>query len=354
MVNVFIYGMGRIGRAVTRLLHDEYSSTFNIVGFGDPVLTPSKCAYLLKYDTVYGQWKDVTVEGTDSDTNATLSIDGTSYPFATDTDVLTSDSKIYTILSDSTISTNGVAVLDCSGLFSVQNGEFLNLGANYVVKFYPSNSNVIVRGVNIESANNQDMISMGSCSTEIAVRILNIVANSLGSEILCGGITTIHAYTNDQAIADSYSEAPERGRAAAQNIVPTTTNAADLIGSVLTSLSTKIITNAYRVPLLCGSLLQFELCMPTTFDEGAIWNIFSDSSLSDITVIEDSIVSSDVINSSGSMLPVQNTIKTVSETFGSLIKFAVVYDNEKGFAKDCLECLSEIISNGFWNSILYS
>lgn len=354
MVNVFIYGMGRIGRAVTRFLHDEYSSTFNIVGFGDPILTPSKCAYLLKYDTVYGQWKDIEVEGTDSDTNATLFIDNRSYPFATETDVLTTDSKIYTILSDSTVSTNGVVVLDCSGLFSVGNGEFLNLGANYVVKFYPSNSNIIVRGVNVSNALNQDMISMGSCSTAIAVRVLNAVESVLGSEVLCGGITTIHAYTNDQAIADSYSEAPERGRAAAQNIVPTTTSADDLIGSVLTNLSGKIITNAYRVPVLCGSLLQFELCMPTTLDKEAIWNIFSDNSLSDITVVEDSIVSSDVINSSGSMLPVRSTIKTVSETFGSLTKFAVVYDNEKGFAKDCLECLSEIISEGIWSSILYS
>ena len=352
MVNVLIYGMGRIGRAVTRLLHDEYSSTFNIVGFGDPVLTPSKCAYLLKYDTVYGQWGDTEVEGTDSDTNATLSINSTSYPFATDTGVLDADSKLYTILSGTTIA-NNVAVLDCSGLFSVREGEFLNLGAKYVVKFYPSDSNVIVRGVNIESANDQDMISMGSCSTEIAVRVLNAVESNLGSEVLCGGITTIHAYTNDQAIADSYSEAPERGRAAAQNIVPTTTNADDLIGSVLTSLSTKIVTNAYRVPVLCGSLLQFELCMSSSTAEDDVFNIFNDGSLSDITVVEDSIVSSDVINSSGSMLPVRNTVRTVDETFGSLIKFAVVYDNEKGFAKDCLECLYEIISGGIWNDILH-
>lgn len=342
MINVFIYGLGRIGRATTRLILDSYSSKFEIFGFADPVLTPSKFAYLLKYDTVYGMSShDI---GSD-DSSGKVIIDSKEYPFYTSPNLSSN-------FDGGIIGQNKIIVIDCSGLSDsggTRAQDFLALGARYVAYFYPmviSGLGVayLGKGLNSTIDSGVTLISTVSCSTQAAAQVLNTLKNNLPNTLEQGSITSIHAYTNDQSAVDSYSFTDVRGRAAAQNIIPTTTTANKYIGRLITEYNGKITGIAYRVPVLCGSLLQFELVYSDSsgsITKEGVWDAlrqYFDNN-------QDDLVSSDIIGYSKSIQPIYNSIRVINSNDRTLVKLAVIFDNEMGFAMDSLDCLTEAQTN---------
>lgn len=344
MINVFIYGLGRIGRATTRLILDSYSSKFEIFGFADPVLTPSKFAYLLKYDTVYGRGIDDAV-GDDEAHNVT--IEGKFYSFITSSNIGSSGFD-----PNGTIGQNKTIVIDCSGLADsggTRAQDFMALGARYVAYFYPmviSGMSVayLGKGLNSTIDSGVTLMSTVSCSTQAAAQVLNTLKNNLSNTLEQGSITSIHAYTNDQSAVDSYSFTDVRGRAAAQNIIPTTTTANKYIGRLITEYNGKFTGIAYRVPVLCGSLLQFELVYSDSsgsITKEGVWDALKQYFDNN----QDDLVSSDIIGYSKSVQPIYNSISVINSNDRTLVKFAAIFDNEMGFAMDSLDCLTEAQTN---------
>jgi len=327
-VKVAINGFGRIGRLAFRIMFGQ--KDFQIVAIND-LTDAQQLAYLLKYDSAQGRYaKNVSFEGND------LVVEGVKIPvFAQKDPALLpwADLKVD-------------VVLECTGFFTSKEtaGAHIKAGARKVVISAPAKEKdvpTVVFGVNEKTLTGAEtIISAASCTTNCLAPIAKILDDSFG--IVKGFMTTVHAYTNDQMTLDGPHKAgiaSRRGRAAAANIVPSTTGAAKAVSLVLPQLKGKMDGLALRVPVITGSVVDLvcELKRNVTRDEinAAVKAAQSET----VGYTEDPIVSSDVIGiTQGTLLDASCT--SVMEVDGKqLVKVISWYDNEMSYTSQMVRSL---------------
>ena len=245
VTRIGINGFGRIGRLVLRANEDRNAGKVVVAAIND--LTDAKTnAHLLKYDTSYGRYPG-TVEANNGD----LIVDGRSI-------------KVFSERDPAQIpwSEMGVdLVIESTGLFTDADkaAGHLKGGAKKVIISAPAKGEdlTLVMGVNDEmyDADKHNIISNASCTTNCFATMVKVLHDSFGIEH--GLMSTIHSYTNDQAILDQRHGDLRRARAAAENIIPTSTGAARAVGLVLPELNGKLNGVAFRVPTATGSITDF-------------------------------------------------------------------------------------------------
>ncbi|KKN93545.1 hypothetical protein LCGC14_0197340 [marine sediment metagenome] len=325
MTRIAINGFGRIGRPTFKKILKDHPN-LEIVAINDLTGTET-LAHLLRYDSVYGIYSKQVKFTEDS-----LLINGTSDGKKIKVLAETDPAKLPWKNLDIDI------VLECTGRFTNYEGAKRHLasGAKKVIISAPCKSpevNMFVLGVNEEkySPKEDNVISMASCTTNCLAPIAKVLNDNF--KIIRGFITTCHSYTNDQRILDIAHKDLRRTRAAALNIIPTSTGAAKAIGSVIPELDGKLDGIAFRVPVPTVSILDLicEVEKKTTAQE--VNYTFKKASKAEnfkgILGIEDALlVSSDYIGNSFSAI-VDSSLTMAKD---SLVKVVAWYDNEWGYA----------------------
>ncbi len=331
MFKIAINGFGRIGRPALRRIFDNHLN-LELVAIND--LTDTKTlSHLLKYDSVYGMYgKQVAA------TENCLKIDGTEIKVFAEMD----PSKLPWKELDIDI------VLECTGNFTEYEGakKHLEAGAKKVIISAPSKSKEIatfVLGVNEEKydSKKQDIVSMGSCTTNCLAPVAKVLDDNY--VIVRGFMTTVHSYTNDQRILDLPHKDIRRARAAALNIIPTSTGAAYAIGKVLPNLEGKLDGIALRIPTATVSILDLicEVKKSTTSEEVnyTLKKTSESPGLKGILGVEDAeLVSSDFKGNSFSSI-VDASLTMVND---NLVKIVSWYDNEWAYACRLVEFAEHI------------
>lgn len=332
MTKVAINGLGRIGRAVLKIIVER--PELELVGIND-LVAPDNLAYLLKYDTVYGRYPKRVEHTQDS-----LIIEGKEYQYFQQKEpekLPWQDLKVE-------------IVFECTGVFRKQEdlAKHLQAGAKKVILSAPAKSEgieVVVPGVSDQSnSKDNSLISCASCTTNCIAPVVEIMNRRIGVKKAI--MTTIHAYTASQALVDQPSKKFRRGRAAAANLVPTSTGAAIATTKVLPELENKFDGVAIRTPVVVGSISDITLVTqkPTTIAE--INQIFREESQNEqyqgiLGVCEEQIVSSDIIGDTHASL-VDLTMTQVVD--GDLVKVMSWYDNEYGYANQMVREAMNLIS----------
>ena len=327
MKKVAINGFGRIGRLFFRKAFGN--NQFEIVAIND-LGDVENLAYLLKYDTVYRKYnKDVSFIKTE--TKQAIVVDGKEIAFV--------QQKDPTLLPWGQMGID--LVVESTGVYESfeKNQAHINAGAKRVVITAPAKDadgtmgQTVLLGVNDDKMNVCSITSNGSCTTNSASPVMAVLAESVGVKKAC--LTTTHSYTNTQSMVDSPVRGSDfrRGRAGAQNIVPSTTGAAIAVTRTLPELVGKFDGVAMRVPTPAGSVsdITFVAARPTTVEE--INTILKDAANSDrwkgiLKVTDDQVVSSDVLGEECGALVDLRFTKVVD---GDLVKVLSWYDNEWGY-----------------------
>ena len=330
---IAINGFGRIGRTILRILLLS-ESDIEVVAIND-LGDYETLAYLLKYDTVFGVLKeDVKVE------NEKL--------------IVGDSIKDISLISERDPSLipwkklNVDIVIESTGVFSNKDSlkKHLDAGARKVILTVPPKDKIdatIVMGVNDQILDkNMKLISNASCTTNCLAPIAKVLDENFG--IISGLMTTVHAYTNDQALADTTHNDFRRGRNATQNIIPTTTGAAKAVGMVLPNLNDKLDGLAMRVPVPDGSVVDLvaELEKDTTVKEvNSTMKIASETEMKGI--IEYSsvpLVSSDIIGNPASSIIDSSSTQLLG---GNFVRLLAWYDNEWGYSNRIVDLVEHII-----------
>ncbi|MCH7814014.1 MAG: type I glyceraldehyde-3-phosphate dehydrogenase [Planctomycetes bacterium] len=327
-VTVGINGFGRIGRLVTRALLAR-KSEFTIAAINDLADAPV-LAHLLKYDSVHGRYPgDVQADGPN-----TLMVDGQAIK------VLTERSPAKLPWAEL-----GVEVaLEATGVFSRRSsekggyGDHLTAGAKRVILSAPAKDEVdftVVFGVNDHKLSAEHTcLSNASCTTNCLAPVVKVLHDNFG--LIEGLMTTVHAYTNDQRIADQIHTDPRRARAGAMNIIPTTTGAARAVGKVIPELNGKLNGLALRVPVADGSLTDLVARLEkkvTVDDVNAALEAAANGRLKGIMEYsEDPLVSSDIIGNPHSCILDSLSTMTMPAGGGNMVKLYGWYDNEWAYS----------------------
>ena len=321
MVKVAINGFGRIGRLVFRLMEED--PEFEIVAIND-LTDAEQLAYLLKYDTNHRNYKLDEISFNENK----IVVSGKEIPIYAEKDP--------SLLPWGSLGVD--VVFECTGAFTSleKASAHITAGAKKVIISAPAKGELktIVYNVNHETLDGtEQVISAASCTTNCLAPVLNAIEKEFGVEK--GYMTTVHAYTNDQAtldIAHKKGIFARRGRACAANIVPASTGAASAIGEVLPSLKGKLDGTAMRVPVPTGSVvdLTLELKKNTTAEE--INEVFKKYQNETLKITMDPIVSSDVIGLHYGAV-VDGLSTNVLDVDGKqLVKVVAWYDNEMGYS----------------------
>lgn len=334
-MRVAINGFGRIGRAVFRVA--EARDDLDIVAVND-LFDPAALRYLLNYDTVMGRFEGgVRIEGDE---------------------LITDRSRVkMTALRDPKSLPWGEleidAVVESTGVFRTREGcaQHLEAGAKRVILTVPAKDKVdytVVLGVNDSELNDSHrIVSNASCTTNCLAPLASVIHRHFGLKE--GVINTVHAYTNDQRLADVPHEDWRRSRAAAENIIPTSTGAAKAVGEVLPELKGRLDGIASRVPVPDGSVVDLfcELDKSATLD--AIHDAIREESAAGLKGIlqysTDPLVSSDIIGNPHSSI-FDASFSQVSG--GKYLKVLSWYDNEWGYSNrvcDLLQRFAKISAN---------
>jgi glyceraldehyde 3-phosphate dehydrogenase len=322
---VGINGFGRIGRLVLRAMVEK-GNTFQVMAIND-LFDADMLAYMFKYDSTQGKFPGkVEVKGT------SIVINGKEIPILNE--------KEPAKLPWGKLGVD--VVLESTGRFTSRAAEgkpgydtHLTAGAKRVLLSAPAKDKpdaTIVLGVNDDTLNaSMKCISNASCTTNSLAPACKVLHESIG--IVKGLMTTVHAYTNDQAILDMPYKDKRRGRAAALNTVPSTTGAAKALGEVIPALKGKLHGYALRVPVPDGSItdLTFLAARKTSVEEiNGVMKAAADGPMKGIIeYVTDPIVSSDVIgNPASSIFDSTNTIVLD----GDMVKVTMWYDNEWGYS----------------------
>lgn len=325
MIKVAINGFGRIGRLAFRQIVTQ--TDFDIVAIND-VGNVEDLAYLVKYDSVHRSFHEdeISFEGSD------LIVAGKHI-------------KVFSEMDPANLPWKDLdvdLVLECTGKFTSYDDaqKHIDAGAKKVLISAPGKGlmKTIVYNVNHEELTDEDVIvSAASCTTNCLAPVLKVINDKIG--IKKGFMTTVHAYTNDQAtldIAHKKGIKARRGRACAQNIVPASTGAAKAIGLVIPSLLNKMDGNAYRVPVADGSVIDvtLELANNTTVEE--INKILESAQNETLKFTMDPIVSSDILGKKYGAV-VDGLSTSIVEADGTqLVKVVAWYDNEYGYTAQML------------------
>ena len=327
-IKIGINGFGRIGRMVFRIM-EERSDT-EVVAIND--LAPAaSLAHLLKYDTVHGRFGKEVLVG-----EGAFQVDGRTVRILAERDP-----------AQLPWGELGVDfVVEATGIFVTRDAcaKHLEAGASKVLLTVPPKDEIdrmVVLGVNEGDLTAADkIISNASCTTNCLAPLTKVVHDNFG--IVKGLVTTVHAYTNDQRIADMIHKDLRRARAAAANIIPTTTGAARAVGKVIPELDGLLDGMAMRVPVPDGSVVDLvaELSKDVTVDE--VNTAFKAAAAGPmkglLAYTEDPIVSSDIVGN-----PHSSTIDGLSTmvTGGNLLKVVSWYDNEWGYSNRVVDLIAK-------------
>ena len=324
-IKLAINGFGRIGRLAFRRAYEV--GGFEVVAIND-LVNAATLAYLLRYDTTHKQWGVGDIGF-----------------YAAKNDLIYKGAHIHVLGQKDPTLLNwkdyGVdVVLECTGRFKGKADAKVHLdnGAKGVIISAPAKDPDVptfVYGVNTNKlTKDMTVISGASCTTNCLAPVMKVLQDKYG--VVGGFMTTIHAYTNDQTTLDLAKDDFRRGRAAAANIVPTTTGAAKAINLVIPELKGRLMGGAIRVPVIDGSLvdLSLELGKDVTVDQiNAAMKEASEGELKDILGYnEDRIVSSDIIGSTyGSIFDATQTMVYKNPEGKQYVKVVSWYDNEYSF-----------------------
>jgi glyceraldehyde 3-phosphate dehydrogenase len=319
-IRVGINGFGRIGRNYFRALLEQ-GADIEIVAVNDLGDTATT-AHLLKYDTILGRLKQEVTHTAD-----TITVDGKTIKVLSERDP-----------ADIPWGELGVdIVIESTGIFTKKEDAEKHIagGAKKVVISAPAKNEdiTLVMGVNQDQYDpaNHHVISNASCTTNCVAPMAKVLDENFG--IVKGLMTTVHAYTNDQRILDFPHKDLRRARAAAENIIPTTTGAAKATALVLPQLKGKLDGMAMRVPVPTGSVtdLVVELSREVTKEEvNAAFQKAAEGELKGyLEYTEDAIVSSDIVNAPASCT-FDSSLTMVQE--GKSVKVIGWYDNEWGYS----------------------
>jgi glyceraldehyde 3-phosphate dehydrogenase len=319
---VAINGLGRIGRAILKLVTDEPS--LELVAVND-LADVENLAYLLRFDTVYGRYSE---------------------PVAVNKgDLVVAGRKLRTLKvhdpSELPWKELGVElVFECTGAFTRRENleKHVRAGARFVLLSAPSKGedvDMVVHGVNVPGGN-PAIISCASCTTNCITPIVEIVGRRIG--LRKAVMTTIHAYTSSQSLVDGSNKRLRRGRAAAANLVPATTGAAQATTRALPQYAGLFDGVAIRTPIPVGSLadITFVTSRKTTVDE--VNQILTDEAATAryaavLGVSRDPLVSSDIVADPRASIVDLELTKVID---GDLVKVMSWYDNEWGYANQLL------------------
>ena len=330
MKKIAINGFGRIGRLVFRII--EELDDMEVVAVND-LSTPEELAYLLKYDTNHGRYnKTVTHD------DANIYVNGRQV-------------KVYKEMEPTNLpwkELNIDVVLECTGKFTSleKANEHITAGAKKVLISAPGKGEMktVVYNVNHDILTKDDIIvSAASCTTNCLAPVLKVLNDNF--KIIKGNMTTIHAYTNDQAtldVAHKKGIMERRGRACAMNMVPTSTGAAKAIGKVLPELEGLILGSAIRVPVSDGSLVDLVVEVEKHTSKEEINETFKKNSNETLEYTEDPIVSSDIISSTCGATVDGNLTNIIEVNGKQLIHVVAWYDNEMGYSYQMVRTLREL------------
>ena len=330
---IAINGFGRIGRTVARIVLQR-KGELELVAIND-LADAKSLAHLFKYDTVMGRWAG-TVKAGDGE----LIIDGKSI-------------KVVAVRNPAELPWKEMGVkivVESTGIFREKEspkggyGDHIKAGAEKVILTVPAKDDIdatVVLGVNDETITGDvKCVSNASCTTNCLAPLVKAINDAFGIEK--GLMTTVHGYTNDQNVADMIHSDLRRSRAAAQNIIPTTTGAAKAVGKVIPELNGKLDGFALRVPVIVGSCVDLvaELKKEVTVDElNAAVKAAADGPMKGILeYCNDPIVSSDIIGNPASS--VFDSLCTM--VMGKTVKVVSWYDNEWGYSNRTVDIMEKM------------
>jgi glyceraldehyde 3-phosphate dehydrogenase len=335
MTRIAINGFGRIGRSVFRVINQRPESGIEIVAIND-LADEEMTAYLLNYDTVMGVFPgEVTVE---------------------DSHLIAGSqrAKLLTVMDPAALpwAELGVdIVIESTGVFRTREAvaKHLEAGAKRVILTVPAKDELdatVVLGVNDDDLEPDDLIvSNASCTTNCLAPVAKVLDEAFG--IKRGVMTTVHAYTNDQRLADVPHKDFRRSRAASENIIPTTTGAAKAVGKVLPALNGKLDGMAMRVPVPDGSTVDLVVELErdvTAAEVNAAMKSAAEGSLDGILQYsEAALVSTDIIGNPYSSIFDAPSTRVIG---GNKVKVLSWYDNEWGYSNrvvDLIERLAEFL-----------
>jgi glyceraldehyde 3-phosphate dehydrogenase len=331
---IAINGFGRIGRCIVRALHERNVKDLEIVAIND--LTDAKTlAHLYNYDTVHGRANPRADAG-----EGTLTIAGKSIRIVAEKDPAKLPWK----------ELGADIILECTGLFTDKEKaqHHIDAGAKKVIISAPAKGQdaTIVLGVNTETYDGQkhSIISCGSCTTNCLAPVAKVLHDTFGVKRAL--MTTVHSYTNDQAVLDIPHRKGDlrRARAAAQNMIPSSTGAAKALAEVIPALKGKFDGQAIRVPTMDVSVvdLTFETEKPMSKDAlHAAMKAASEGPMKNILgYTTEQLVSSDFIGDPRSSIFDSTVTQVMGDNFGKVMSW---YDNEWGFSNRMVE-LAQLVA----------
>ena len=325
MVKLGINGFGRIGRMVFRAAVENFANDIEVVGIND-LLDPEYLAYMLKYDSVHGQFQgDIKVEG------GNLIVNGKCIRVTAEMDP--ANLKWNEVGAEIVVETTGFFLTDETARKHIQ------AGAKKVIMSAPSKdaTPMFVYGVNHTTYAGQDIISNASCTTNCLAPISKVLNDKFG--IKRGLMTTVHAATATQKTVDGPSKKDWRGgRGILENIIPSSTGAAKAVGKVLPELNGKLTGMSLRVPTSDVSFVDLtcELNTPATYDEiCAAMKAASEGELKGILgYTDEAVVSTDFRNDPRTSI---FDVKAGIQLDPTFVKVCAWYDNEWGYSNKVLE-----------------
>jgi glyceraldehyde 3-phosphate dehydrogenase len=332
-VKVGINGFGRIGRNVFRAAHAA-GADLEFVAVND-LTDPETLAHLLKYDSSVGRFPgEVSVDGD------TISVDGAPLK------VLSERDPGALPWGDLGVE----VVIESTGFFTARGdaAKHLDAGAKKVIISAPAKEPdvTVALGVNFDSdydRDNHHVISNASCTTNCLAPFAKVLNDAFGIEH--GLMTTIHAYTSDQRLQDMPHKDLRRARAAAVNLIPTTTGAAKAVGLVLPELNGRLNGLAVRAPVITGSVVDLVFTPSRPTDPAAVNAAIKEAAEGPLKGIlsytEDEIVSTDIVGDPHSSI--FDAGQTMAIGDGKMIKAVSWYDNEWGYSNRCVELAGKVL-----------
>ncbi len=332
-VKVGINGFGRIGRNIFRAAHAA-GADLEFVAVND-LVDATTMAHLLKYDSILGRFP-----GEVAAREGAITVDG-------------KEVRLFSERDPAALPWGEIGVdvvIESTGLFTAREeaAKHLAAGAKKVIISAPAKEPdvTVALGVNFESAYDRDshhIISNASCTTNCLAPLAKAIHEEFGIEQ--GLMTTIHAYTADQRLQDMPHRDLRRARAAALNLIPTTTGAAKAVGLVLPELNGKLNGISIRAPVATGSVVDLVASLSKPAEPGAVNAVMRTAAEGPLNGIlsytEDPIVSTDIVGDPHSAIFDAGQTMAIGE--GSMIKAVAWYDNEWGYSNRCVELAGKVL-----------
>jgi glyceraldehyde 3-phosphate dehydrogenase len=333
-VKVGINGFGRIGRNILRVAH-AVDADLEFVALND-LIDPVTISHLLKYDSIYGRFPGEVEAG-----DGSITVNGTEIKVLSERDPAN--------LPWGELGAD--VVIESTGFFTARAdaAKHLEAGAKKVIISAPASEPdvTVALGVNFDQVydpERHNIISNASCTTNCLAPVAKVIHEAIGIEL--GLMTTIHAYTSDQRLHDMPHKDPRRARAAAINLIPTTTGAAKAVGLVLPELNGKLNGFAMRAPVPTGSVVDLvaNVARETSPEEiNDIVKAAAEGPLEGIlSYTEDPIVSTDIVGDPHSSIFDAGQTMMIGD--GRMIKVVSWYDNEWGYSNRCVELAGKVLA----------